>query len=102
MKIGLVCPYSIHKHGGVLEVILALKDGLEKNGHQVRIITPKPRGHDAETDKDVILVGSSTDFRSPSHTTAQVSSTADNEEIDAMLETEKFDILHFHEPWGQC
>jgi phosphatidylinositol alpha-mannosyltransferase len=101
MKIGLVCPYNITKHGGVLEVVLALKAGLEKRGHTVRVITPRPRGHEAETAADTIFVGTSTDFRtlSFSDTTSQVSSTVDVEEIDAMLGKEKFDILHFHEPW---
>ncbi len=101
MKIGLVCPYNINKHGGVLEVVLALKKGLENRGHSVKIITPAPRGHESEPDDSVIFVGTSTDFRtlSFSDTTSQVSSTVDNDEIDAMLEREKFDILHFHEPW---
>lgn len=101
MKIGLVCPYSINEHGGVLEVILALKDGLEERGHTVRIITPQPRKHDGDPPKGVIFAGTSVDFRtlSFSDTTSQVSSTADNEKIDAMLARENFDILNFHEPW---
>jgi len=100
MKIGLVCPYNIDRSGGVLEVILALKAGLETRGHTVKIITPYPRNHDLEADPDVIFAGTSTDFRTLSfHTTSQVSSTADSEKIDAMLAAEKFDILHFHEPW---
>ncbi|MGZ6004550.1 MAG: glycosyltransferase family 4 protein [Candidatus Saccharimonadales bacterium] len=101
MKIGLVCPYSINKHGGVLEVVLSLKEGLEKRGHIVKIITPQPRKHEADPGPDVIFAGISTDFRtlSFSDTTSQVSSTADNEKIDAMLAEEQFDILHFHEPW---
>ncbi|HEX7632815.1 MAG TPA: glycosyltransferase family 4 protein [Candidatus Saccharimonadales bacterium] len=101
MKIGLVCPYNIHRPGGVLEVVLSLKSGLESRGHIVKIITPKPRNHDEEPEKDVIFAGISTDFRtlSFSDTTSQVSSTADNEKIDAMLAEENFDILHFHEPW---
>lgn len=101
MKIGLVCPYNITKHGGVLEVVLALKSGLEERGHKVKIITPTPRGHANDPHPDVIFVGTSTDFRtlSFSDTTSQVSSQVDNEQIDAMLAKEKFDILHFHEPW---
>ena len=100
MRIGLVCPYNINKHGGVLGVVIALKDGLKKNGHHVKIITPTPRGHDVnETIDDTIFIGTSTDFHSPSHTTTQVSSTADAERIDLILREEKFDILHFHEPW---
>ena len=101
MKIGLVCPYSINKHGGVLEVVLSLKSGLEARGHIVKIITPQPRKHDPEPPADVIFAGTSTDFRTLSftHTTSQVSSTADADKIDAMLAAEQFDILHFHEPW---
>lgn len=101
MKIGLVCPYNIDRNGGVLEVILALQDGLEKKGHGAKIITPYPRNHDIKPKPNVIFAGTSTDFRtlSFSSTTSQVSSTADNEEIDAMLAAERFDILHFHEPW---
>lgn len=102
MKIGIVCPYNITKHGGVLEVVLALRDGLAERGHQVKIITPKPRNHVVEPSDDIIFFGTSTNFRtlSFSETTSQVSSTVDNEEIDAILETEQFDILHFHEPWN--
>jgi phosphatidylinositol alpha-mannosyltransferase len=101
MKIGLVCPYNIERNGGVLAVILALKTELETRGHVTKIITPYPRNQDIKPQDDVIFVGTSTDFRtlSFSTTTSQVSSTADNEEIDAMLAEEQFDILHFHEPW---
>jgi len=101
MKIGLVCPYNIERSGGVLEVILALKEGLEKRGHTCKIITPYPRNHEFEAQPDVIFVGTSTDFRtlSFSDTTSQVSSAGETEKIDAMLADEQFDILHFHEPW---
>ncbi|HWB39146.1 MAG TPA: glycosyltransferase family 4 protein [Candidatus Saccharimonadales bacterium] len=102
MKIGLVCPYSINKHGGVLEIVLMLRDGMVARGHEVKIITPKPRGHVDEPDKDVIFFGTSTDFRTLSfgETTSQVSSTAENQLIDEILNKERFDILHFHEPWN--
>jgi phosphatidyl-myo-inositol alpha-mannosyltransferase len=101
MKIGLVCPYKINAPGGVQEVVWALKNGLEKSGHQTRIITPEPRKHGPHPDPDVIFAGTSVDFRtlSFSDTTSHVSSTADAERIDAMLAEEQFDILHFHEPW---
>jgi len=99
MKIGLVCPYSINKHGGVLEHVLAVRAGLVSRGHEVRIITPKPRNFDeAELPEGVIFFGNSTDFRAID-TTPQVSSTGDNEKVDSILATEQFDILHFHEPW---
>jgi len=100
MKIGIVCPYAINKHGGVQEVILSLRDGLISKGHSVKIITPSPRIKGvAEAPEGVIYIGSSTDFRSPMRTTTQVSNVVDNELIDGILAKEKFDILHFHEPW---
>jgi phosphatidylinositol alpha-mannosyltransferase len=94
-----VCPYNINKHGGVQEVVLTLKSGLQSKGHSVKIITPRPYGSQEGDIEDVIYVGSSTDFRSPSHTTTQISSTTINSIIDEILTNEKFDILHFHEPW---
>lgn len=101
MKIGLVCPYSIDKHGGVQEVVLSLKSGLAARGHSVKIITPAPRNHELAPDPDIIFAGTSVDFRtlSFSDTTSQVSSAGDTEKIDAILAAERFDILHFHEPW---
>lgn len=98
MKIGLVCPYNYHKQGGVLEVVLALKEGLQQRGHEVKIITPYPRGSEVVNIPDVIFLGVSTDFHSLT-TTAQVSSVGDDERTKAIIEAEHFDILHFHEPW---
>jgi phosphatidylinositol alpha-mannosyltransferase len=100
MKIGIVCPYAINKHGGVQEVILALRDGLVAKGHSVKILTPSPRIKGvARAPEGVIYIGTSTDFRSPMRTTTQVSNVVDNEVIDGILDEEQFDILHFHEPW---
>jgi phosphatidylinositol alpha-mannosyltransferase len=99
MKIGLVCPYNITKGGGVNEIVLATHDELVKRGHIVKIITPLPRDAEVVDIPDVIFAGTSTDFRSPMHTTVQVSASYDTDKIDEMLMHEHFDILHFHEPW---
>lgn len=99
MKIGLVCPYNILKGGGVLEIIRDLHDGLVTAGHQVRIITPQPREANTSSLRDVIFLGGGAEFRSPTHTTLQVSASVDTDSIDKVLDREEFDILHFHEPW---
>ncbi len=98
MKIGLVCPYGVNKNGGVLEVIKAQQAELRRRGHDVYIITPRPQSHGDEPEDHVIFVGSSTDFKSPTHTTIQISASV-SESIERMLATHEFDILHFHEPW---
>jgi len=100
MKIGLVCPYNVVKGGGVQEIVRAMHKELTLRGHDVRIITPEPRElPDAHRTKDVIFIGSAANFNSPLHTTSQISGTSDMYAIEQMLDREKFDILHFHEPW---
>lgn len=100
MKIGLICPYDIFKNGGVQECVLALRAEYEHEGHEAYIITPRPKGISADlADEGILLVGQSRDFKSPFHTTAQVSVTFDNSALETLLESHQFDILHFHEPW---
>jgi phosphatidylinositol alpha-mannosyltransferase len=98
MKIGLVCPYSIAKGGGVIEIVRAMQTELLRRGHDCYIITPRPQGYEDSPEDHTIFIGGSTDFNSPTHTTIQVSASV-NDTINQMLENEKFDILHFHEPW---
>lgn len=101
MKVGLVCPYHIFRGGGVQECVFAIQKELTARGHIAKIITPLPRD---VTDEDrhnesVVFVGTSANVKSPFHTTAQVSVSLDNNQMNAMLEAEQFDVLHFHEPW---
>lgn len=108
IKIGLVCPYNINKHGGVLEVVLHLYKGLKDKGHDVKIITPMPRGHHIDladmTDMadDIIFMGTSTDFRSISSTTTQVSSTDDIAKIDTVLSARSSIFYTFMNPGCRC
>lgn len=99
MKIGLVCPYNITFGGGVQKLVLAYQAELRRRGHDVLIITPKPQEMSAETGKrrHIIFLGNGTELANPFHTTGQVSAGL-NDEIDQVLERERFDILHFHEP----
>ena len=99
MKIGLVCPYNIANPGGVQEIVIALRKDLVARGHQAVIITPRPRDSSGCDMEGIICLGNGVDLRSPLHTTPQISIGAETDEIDEMLRKEKFDILHFHEPW---
>lgn len=98
MKIGIVLPYDISKGGGVQEIAKDQLEGLRRRGHDVYLVTPSPPRHDGLPKEGVIFVGGSADLRSPGSTTVQVSAGL-NEDIEQMLATHKFDILHFHEPW---
>jgi phosphatidylinositol alpha-mannosyltransferase len=99
MKVGLICPYNITRGGGVQEVVKALQLEFTKLGHEAVIITPQPKEPYSSRDHRVIFLGTATDFKSPLATTTQVSASVLTDEIDTMLEYEKFDVLHFHEPW---
>lgn len=102
MKIGLVCPYDMFKGGGVQECVRALQTELVNRGHEVLIITPRPRGFSKlnRSSEGMVLIGTSADIKSPFQaTTAQVSASVDLKAIDEMLATHKFDVIHFHEPW---
>jgi len=87
------------KGGGVQECVMALQHELESRGHEALIITPRPSSMSVKRQDSLILVGGAKDVKSPFHTTAQVSASLDTKELDDMLKTYKFDILHFHEPW---
>lgn len=99
MRIGLICPYNIGKGGGVQEGVLAMQRELKHRGHYTKVITPLPREADVSKWPDIIFVGTAADIKSPFATTAQVSVSLQNEAIEKVLIEERFDILHFHEPW---
>ncbi|HSX32531.1 MAG TPA: glycosyltransferase family 4 protein [Candidatus Saccharimonadales bacterium] len=98
MKVGLVCPYSVAKGGGVKEIVFAIQSELRRRGHDAYVITPRPQDHDGEAGDNVLFVGTSADFNAPTRTTIQISASV-NDTIDAILEEHQFDVLHFHEPW---
>lgn len=99
MKIAQVCSYDMSKGGGVQEVVRALHSGLAARGHTSKIITPAPKDVEGLDTADMLFLGMMADFKSPMKTTTQITASVTNEDIDAILHTYDFDILHFHEPW---
>ncbi len=99
MKIGFVCPYNIALGGGVQEIVKALHAELRKRGHVVKIITAQPRVLGDTDTSDMIFLGRAIDLQWPNHTTAPLSSGLSMDAIEQVMESEQFDILHFHEPW---
>lgn len=100
MKIGLVCPYNMFQFaGGVQEIVNQQYKYLTNQGHDVRIITPRPRQYEGEAPVDMILVGRSVKANTPFKTMVDFGFQADTNEIESILDQEQFEILHFHEPW---
>ncbi|HVO86203.1 MAG TPA: glycosyltransferase family 4 protein [Candidatus Binatia bacterium] len=101
MKIALVCPYNmLELSGGVSEVVTHLRDELVKRGHEVKIITPRPAGFKGKLPKDYIFLGTSAKFNAGLATDGTWTYDIEAEEISRVLNSEKFDVINFHEPWA--
>lgn len=103
MKIGIVCPYDIVRNGGVQEHVLAQARELQRRGHNVTVLTPKPRGQELadsllQQPVPVIFIGSSRMVRTPYKTSLELGASFKPDQVDAVLEKEQFDVLHIHEP----
>lgn len=98
MKIGLICPYNVARGGAVQEIVKDMQIGLSKRGHEVKIITGRPRDVSGLDTTHMLFVGKVTDFKSPTHTLASFTMSSDAEADARAVEAEKFDVLHFHEP----
>jgi phosphatidyl-myo-inositol alpha-mannosyltransferase len=98
MKIAIFTPYNIFKSGGVQEHVLYQAKLLRSRGHDVTILTPRPRRiTEDEVPKGVVFLGSSTRINAPHATSGDVSVTIDNDAIEAEL-AKNYDVIHAHEP----
>jgi len=98
MKIGIVTPYAYPMPGGVNDHVGSLYRVLRARGHDVRIITSS-HGLQKASEGDIIRVGKG--FSVPfngSMGTITLSPTYLSQ-IRAILERERFDVLHYHEPF---
>jgi phosphatidylinositol alpha-mannosyltransferase len=98
MKIAIFTPYNIFKSGGVQEHVQYQARILRKRGHDVTILTPRPRRIiEDDAPSGVVFLGSSARIKAPHATSADVSATIDNDAIDDEL-TKGYDVIHVHEP----
>ena len=98
MKIGLVCPYDFFRHGAVQKFVELLDSELTHRGHDVRIITPRPRSYKGDPPPRTIFIGQSAKWNTPIKTTLEIGMSLDLSDMVEMLEVERFDLLHVHEP----
>lgn len=84
--------------GGVQECVIALRDGIIARGHDAYIITPQPNDYNGQSTDGILLLGSARPIRA-ARTSAQISVSVDIDKLETTLEREKFDVIHFHEPW---
>jgi phosphatidyl-myo-inositol alpha-mannosyltransferase len=98
MKIGLVSPYVYPLPGGVTEHVRYLYEGLRLRGHDVRIITSS-HGLQRSSEGDVIRLGKGFSMPANGSVGTVTLSPRYMSQVRKMLDRERFDVLHFHEPF---
>ena len=98
MKIGLVSPYVYPLPGGVTQHVRYLYENLRLRGHDVRILTSS-HGLQRTSEGDVIRLGKG--FSMPTNGSVGTITLSPRyvSQVRALLERERFDVLHFHEPF---
>jgi phosphatidylinositol alpha-mannosyltransferase len=98
MKIGLVCPYIYPDNGGVAQHVRFLYENLRLRGHDVRILTAS-HGPQRASEGDILRLG--VGFSVPINASVGTLTFSPRylSQIGAMLDRERFDVLHFHEPF---
>ena len=98
MKIGLVSPYVYPLPGGVTQHVQFLYQNLRQRGHEVRILTSS-HGLQRSSEGDVIRLGKG--FSMPANGSVGTITLSPRyvSQAQRLLERERFDVLHFHEPF---
>ena len=97
MKIALVSPYDFAYPGGVTNHISSLEHYLTKMGHKVKVIAPSSKEVAIFGDR-FIPVGKPRPVPSSGSIARVTISLRLAPRIKAILDEEKFDIIHLHEP----
>ena len=98
MKIGLVCPYIYPESGGVAQHVRYLYENLRLRGHDVRIITAS-HGPQRASEGDILRIG--VGFSMPTNGSVGTLTFSPRyiSQVRDLLERERFDVLHLHEPF---
>jgi phosphatidylinositol alpha-mannosyltransferase len=98
VKIGLVTPYVYPLPGGVTQHVQSLYENLRLRGHEVRIITSS-HGLQRSSEGDVIRLGKG--FSVPANGSVGTVTLSPRYLSQArdLLDRERFDVLHYHEPF---
>ena len=98
MKIALVSPYDFNFPGGVTHHIAALEKQFRRMGHDVRVIAPASKMPSDFGDR-FIPIGKPRPVPTSGSIARITLSLWLGGKIKAVLQREKFDIIHLHEPF---
>jgi phosphatidyl-myo-inositol alpha-mannosyltransferase len=98
MKIGLVSPYDFASPGGVTDHVQHLARQLRQFGHAVRIFAPSSRADIDFDTREFYRIGSPIPIPVNDSVARITLSFHLANQVAAIVEEERFDVLHFHEP----
>jgi phosphatidylinositol alpha-mannosyltransferase len=98
MNIGLVSPYDYAYPGGVNTHISNLAMTMAGMGHRVKILAPCSNKKALPKDMSIIELGRTIPYPSNGSVARLTLSVWLMPKIKAILEEERFEVLHFHEP----
>jgi phosphatidylinositol alpha-mannosyltransferase len=98
MKIGLVSPYDFASPGGVTDHVRYLAGELRNKGQEVRIFAPSSRADIDFDSREFYRIGSPIAVPVNDSVARITLSFHLANRVAAIIEQERFDVLHFHEP----
>jgi len=98
MKVGLVSPYDFASPGGVTDHVQHLARQLRLFGHAVRIFAPSSRADIDFDTREFYRIGSPIAIPVNDSVARITLSFHLANQVAAIIEQERFDVVHFHEP----
>ncbi len=98
MKVGLVSPYDFASPGGVTDHVRHLARQLQRMGHETRIFAPSSEPDEESSGDDFHRIGSPIAIPVNDSVARITLSFHLANRVAAIVEKERFDVLHFHEP----
>ena len=98
MRVGLVSPYDFASPGGVTDHVQHLASQLRLLGHVVRIFAPSSRADIDFDSREFYRIGSPIAIPVNDSVARITLSFHLANQVAAIIEKERFDVLHFHEP----